>query len=305
LDWAGKAYGWTALGPLALLATAIVLGVLFVVVEMRTEEPIIPMRLFRNEIFAIGNLYTFISGVAMFGAIIFLPFYLQIVKGLTPTMSGLAMLPMVLGLLGSSIASGRAITRTGRYKIFPIAGAAIQVVALFFFSRLEVDTSFLQLGLIQLAFGIGLGCTMQTITTAVQNSVEFRDLGVATSATTFFRQMGGTIGAAAFGAILSNRLAVHLIDQLGPVAQGAQQQGAVDVNNIEAIQRLPDAIRIPVLHAFTNALDDLFLIAIPLVSVALLVSFFLKEVPLRTGRRTPADAAVADTGPAEALSAGL
>ena len=159
LDWAGKAYGWTALGPLALLATAIVLGVLFVVVEMRAEEPIIPMRLFRNEIFAIGNLYTFLSGVAMFGAIIFLPFYLQIVKGLTPTMSGLAMLPMVLGLLSSSIASGRAITRTGRYKIFPIAGAAVQVVALFFFSRLQVDTPFWQLGIIQLAFGIGLGCT--------------------------------------------------------------------------------------------------------------------------------------------------
>jgi EmrB/QacA subfamily drug resistance transporter len=305
LDWAGKAYGWTALGPLALLAAAIVMGVLFVVVELRADEPIIPMRLFRNDVFAIGNLYTFLSGVAMFGAIIFLPFYLQIVKGLSPTMSGLAMLPMVLGLLGSSIASGRAITRTGRYKIFPIAGAAIQVVALFFFSRLQVDTPFWQLGLMQLAFGIGLGCTMQTIVTAVQNSVEFRDLGVATSATTFFRQMGGTIGAAAFGAILSNRLAVHLIDQLGPAAESAQQQGSVDVNNIQAIQRLPEVVKVPVLHAFTSALDDLFLIAIPIVAVALVVAFFLKEVPLRTGRRAPADAALADKGPAEALSAGL
>jgi hypothetical protein len=117
--------------------------------------------------------------------------------------------------------------------------------------------------------------------------------------------MGGTIGAAAFGAILANRLAVHLIDQLGPAAQTMQQQGAVDVNNIEAIQQLPDAVRLPVLQAFTSALDDLFLIAIPIVSVALLVSFFLKEVPLRTGRRAPADAVIADKGPAEALSAGL
>lgn len=305
LDWAGKAYGWTALGPLALLAAAIVMGVLFVVVEMRHPEPILPMRLFRNEIFRIGSLYTFLSGVAMFGAIIFLPFYLQIVKGLTPTMSGLAMLPMVLGLLGSSIASGRAVSRTGRYKIFPVAGAAVQVVALFFFSRLQVETPFWQLGLIQLVFGIGLGCTMQTIVTAVQNSVEMRDLGVATSAATFFRQMGGTIGAAAFGAILSNRLAVHLIDQLGPAAASMQQQGGMDINNIQAIHQLPDAIRFPVLNAFTFALDDLFLIAIPIVGIAFLTALFLKEVPLRTGKRVPAEAAVADTGGAEALSAGL
>ncbi|MFT4039591.1 MAG: MDR family MFS transporter [Thermomicrobiales bacterium] len=305
LDWAGKAYGWTALGPLALLAAAIVMGVLFVVVEMRHPEPILPMRLFRNEIFRIGSLYTFLSGVAMFGAIIFLPFYLQIVKGLTPTMSGLAMLPMVLGLLGSSIISGRAVSRTGRYKIFPVAGAAVQVVALFFFSRLQVDTPFWQLGLIQLVFGIGLGCTMQTIVTAVQNSVEMRDLGVATSAATFFRQMGGTIGAAAFGAILSNRLAVHLIDQMGPAAEAMQQQGGMDINNIQAIHQLPDAVRFPVLNAFTFALDDLFLIAIPIVGVAFLTALFLKEVPLRTGKRIPAEVAVAETGGAEALSAGL
>lgn len=301
LDWAGKAYGWFSLTSLALLATAIVMAVLFVAVEQRAAEPIIPMRLFRNNVFAVGSLFAFLAGIAMFGTIIFLPFFLQIVMGMTPTMSGLAMLPMVLGMLTSSITSGRLVTSTGRYKIFPVLGAAILVVALFLFSRLRVDTPYWQLAVMQLTFGIGLGMTMQTIVTAVQNSVEFRDLGAATSSTTFFRSMGGTIGAAIFGAILANRLAVHLVDQLGPLAEQVQGSGAVNTNNVQAIQQLPDAIRLPVLYAFTNALDDVFLIGIPVVALAFVTALFLKELPLRTGKRAP----VGESAPNEALSAGL
>ena len=202
LDWAGKEYGWFAAGPLALLIAAVAMAVLFVIVEQRAAEPIIPLRLFRNAVFAVGNLYGFLAGVAMFGAIIFLPFYLQAVMGMSPTQSGLAMLPAVFGILTTSIISGRLITRTGRYKIFPILGAAILIIALLMLSRLQVGTPYWQLALFELAFGAGLGMTMQTIVTAVQNAVEYRDLGTATSATTFFRQMGGTIGAAVFGAIL-------------------------------------------------------------------------------------------------------
>src|SRR5215216_6304309 len=215
LDWAGKEFGWFAPGPLTLLITAVALTVLFVMVEQRAAEPIIPLRLFRNEVFAVGNLYGFLAGVAMFGAIIFLPFYLQAVMGMSPTQSGLAMLPAVFGILTTSIISGRLITHTGRYKIFPILGAAILIVALLMMSQLRVDTPYWQLALFELIFGAGLGMTMQTIVTAVQNAVEYRDLGTSTSATTFFRQMGGTIGAAVFGAILSNRLALHLSEQLG------------------------------------------------------------------------------------------
>lgn len=302
LDWAGKEYGWFAPGPLALLIAAIVLGVLFVVVEQRAVEPIIPLRLFRNQVFAVGNLYGFLAGIAMFGAIIFLPFYLQIVMGMSPTESGLAMLPAVLGILTTSIVSGRLITRTGRYKIYPIIGAATLVVALLLMSRLRVDTPYWELAIYMLLFGGGLGCTMQTIVTAVQNAVEFRDLGAATSATTFFRQMGGTIGAAVFGAILSNRLAAHLVEQLGPLAVSAMEGGGnFNPNNVEAIQSLPEPVKTSVLTAFTYALDDVFLIGVPVVAAALVVALFLKEVPLRTGARRP----VSEPAQAEALSAGL
>jgi EmrB/QacA subfamily drug resistance transporter len=301
LDWAGKEYGWFAPGSLALLAGAVVLGVLFVAAEHRAAEPIIPLRLFQNQVFAVGNIFGFLAGIAMFGAIIFLPFFLQIVMGMSPTESGLAMLPAVVGILTTSIVSGRLITRTGRYKIYPIIGAAVLVVALLMMSRLRVDTPYWELAIYMLAFGAGLGCTMQTIVTAVQNAVEFRDLGTATSATTFFRQMGGTIGAAVFGAILANRLAVHLVEQLGPIATTMEEGGALNVNNIEAIRALPEETKLPVLIAFTNALNDVFLVGVPVVALALVAALFLREVPLRTGARRPAGEPAA----AEALSTGL
>jgi EmrB/QacA subfamily drug resistance transporter len=306
LDWAGKDYGWFAPGPLALLVAAVALTILFVVVEQRAAEPIIPLRLFRNAVFRVGNLYGFLAGIAMFGAIIFLPFYLQAVMGMTPTESGLAMLPAVFGILTTSIISGRLITRTGRYKIFPILGAAILIVALLMLSRLQVGTPFWQLALFELAFGAGLGMTMQTIVTAVQNAVEYRDLGTSTSATTFFRQMGGTIGAAVFGAILANRLTVHLTEQLGAAAVAAQSNGSINTNNLQAIQALPEPIKTSVLTAFTRALDDVFLVGVPVVTLAFLVALFLKELPLRSMRRQSADAApLGESAPAEALSAGL
>src|SRR5215204_1681121 len=284
LDWAGKEYGWIAPVPLALLVTAVTLSVVFVIVEQRAAEPIIPLRLFQNSVFAIGNLYGFLAGIAMFGAIIFLPFYLQAVMGMSPTESGLAMLPAVFGILTTSIVSGRLITHTGRYKIFPILGAAILIVALLMMSRLQVGTPYWQLALFELAFGAGLGMTMQTIVTAVQNAVEYRDLGTSTSATTFFRQMGGTIGAAVFGAILANRLALHLTEQLGQAALAAQNNGAINTNDLQAIQTLPEPIKTSVLTAFTRALDDVFLVGVPVVALAFVVALFLKEVPLRTMR---------------------
>ena len=300
LDWAGPEMGWFAPAPLALLATALVMIVLFLLVERRAAEPIIPLRLFQNPVFAVGNLYGFLAGIAMFGAIIFLPLYLQVVMGMSPTESGLAMLPAVLGILTTSIISCRLITRTGRYKIFPVLGAAVLVVALLLMSRLEVDTPYWQLALYELAFGAGLGMTMQTIITAVQNAVEPRDLGSATGATTFFRQMGGTLGAAVFGAILASRLAFHLSEQLGGVGTAAQG-GAIDTNNLHAIRALPEPVKSGVLTAFTGALTDVFLVGVPVVALALVVALFLKELPLRTGaRRVPAE-----SPQAEALSAGL
>jgi MFS family permease len=212
----------------------------------------------------------------------------------------------VFGILTTSIVSGRLITHTGRYKIFPILGAAILIVALLMLSRLRIDTPYWEVALYELTFGAGLGMTMQTIITAVQNAVDHRDLGTSTSATTFFRQMGGTIGAAVFGAILANRLAHHLTEQLGPAAVAAQSSGSINTNDLQAIQALPEPIKTSVLTAFTYALDEVFLVGVPVVALAFVVALFLKEVPLRTMQRQSADAeSSGESAPAEALSAGL
>jgi MFS family permease len=255
-----------------------------VLIEARSVEPILPTRLFRNAVFSIGNAYGFLAGVAMFGGIIFLPVYLQAVKGMSPTASGLALLPAIVGIFSTSISSGQLITRTGRYKIFPIIGAVLLVFALYLLSGLTVDTPYWRVALYEYLFGLGLGLTLQTIITAVQNAVEFRDLGAATSSTTFFRQMGGSIGAAAFGAVLSSRLARYLSEGLAHAGGRPGTGGAgANANNVQAIHSLPEPVKGIVLHAFARAMDDVFLVAVPFVLVAFLVSLFLKELPLRTG----------------------
>jgi EmrB/QacA subfamily drug resistance transporter len=285
LDWRGNAYGWTEAGSLLLLAGALLLAGLFVLIERRAAEPIIPLRLFRNRVFSVGNAFAFLAGIAMFGTIIFLPVYLQAVKGFSPTQSGLALLPAIIGIFSTSITSGQLISRTGRYKIFPIIGAVVMTVAMVLLSRLDVDTPFWQVAVYEYLFGAGLGFTMQTIVTAVQNSVEYRDMGSATSSTTFFRQMGGSVGAAVFGAVLSSRLAHYLTEQL---AQAGIRPGAggprVDANNVQAIQQLAEPVKGVVLGAFTNALDDVFLVGVPFLVIAFLVALALKELPLRTAQ---------------------
>jgi EmrB/QacA subfamily drug resistance transporter len=284
LDWRGNSFGWTEAGALALLAGTAVLTAAFILIERRATEPIIPLRLFRNQVFSVGNSFAFLAGVAMFGTIIFLPVYLQTVKGFSPTQSGLALLPAIIGIFSTSITSGQLITRTGRYKIFPVIGAVIMTIGLLALSRLDVDTPFWQLAISEYLFGAGLGFTMQTIVTAVQNSVEHRDMGAATSSITFFRQMGGSVGAAVFGAVLSSRLAHYLSEQLAGagIQPGAGGVG-VEANDVQAIQQLAEPVRSIVLHAFTNALDDVFLVGVPFVAVAFVVALLLKEKPLRTG----------------------
>lgn len=301
LDWAGNDYGWLAPGPLALVLVAVALAVSFVFVERRAVEPIIPMRLFRNGVFTIGNIYGFLAGVAMFGAIIFLPLYLQTVQGMSPTASGLAMLPAVIGIFSTSIGSGLLIVRTGRYKVFPIAGAAVLIVALFLLGQLDSTTPYWQVAIYEFLFGAGLGLTMQTIVTAIQNAVQMRDMGAATSSTTFFRQIGGTIGAAVFGTVLSSRLATHLSDALAGMPSSGAGAPAVNINDVQAIQALSEPLKSAVLSSFAHALDDVFLAGIPFVVAALIVALFLKELPLRTGAKAP----VGEDTPVEALSVGV
>ena len=284
--WAGPQYGWGSSTGLTLLGAGLALAVLFVLVELRAAEPIIPMRLFRNSIFSVANLFGFTIGAAMFGAMIFLPVYLQVVDGMSPTRSGLAMLPMVVGIFTTSIAAGRRMSRTGRYKIYPILGASIVAVALVGLSTLDADTPYWYAGLAMFLMGLGLGFTMQVLVVVVQNSVDRSDMGTATASVAFFRQMGGSFGTALFGAILSSRLAVHLADAIRDVPAGTAPEavGNVDTlaNDVQAIQALPEPLRELVTGAFSSALHDMFLSAVPVVLVALAVAFFLKEVPLGT-----------------------
>ena len=284
LNWAGEHWGWSDMRALALVLAALILAVAFVMVELRVEEPIIPMQLFRNSIFTIANLYGFIMGLAMFGGIIFLPLYFQGVMGMSATRSGLAMVPMVAGILTMSITSGQLITKYGRYKIYPVVGALLVAAGMLLLSRLAVDTPYWQIAIYAFVFGGGLGLTMQTVVVAVQNAVPMRDMGVATSAVAFTRNLGGAVGTAIFGAVMNTRLASYMADALGgaPVPTGSSNP-EMAANNIQAMQQLDEPLKGIVLGAYTNALTDLFLLAVPIVIVAFVVSLFLKEIPLRSG----------------------
>jgi EmrB/QacA subfamily drug resistance transporter len=283
LNWRGPDHGWGEPLALVLAIASVALAALFVWIESRAAEPILPLHLFRNPIFRVGNAFGFLSGMVLFGTIIFLPLYLQAVKGYSPTMSGLALLPAVIGIFSTSITAGQLISRTGRYKIYPVLGGLILVFAMLGLTRLTAGTPYWEVGLAVYVWGAGIGLTMQTILTAVQNAVEYRDLGTATGAVTFFRQIGGAIGAAAFGAMLSSRLAVHLSAAFGGHAPSGV---ATDANDVQAIRHLPPALRDRVLDAFSSALDDVFLVGVPIVALAFLIALALKEIPLRSGAGT-------------------
>ncbi|MDQ4085175.1 MAG: MFS transporter [Actinomycetota bacterium] len=289
--WAGPDHGWFSGLGLSLLTAGVVLAGLFVVVESKVSEPIIPLELFRDSVFSFSIVYTFITGFAMFGAMIFIPMYLQVVDGMSPTVSGLAMLPMVVGIFSTSISAGRAMTRTGRYKAFPIMAAAIIVVGLFMLAALDVDAPYWQAALAMYVLGAGLGLQMQILVTVVQNAVDRRHMGSATSSVTFFRQMGGSFGTAVFGAIITTQVAAHLRDLLPSLPPG----GMPNTSDVQAIRALPPGVQEPVVHAFSLSMHDAFLSAVPVVLLALLVATMIKERPLttRAGAAEQAEAAAA------------
>ncbi len=288
LNWAGEHYGWTAPTALLLVGMAIAFTIAFILVEFRAEEPIIPMRLFRNPIFSVGNGFGFLIGFAMFGGAIYLPLYFQAVMGMSPTRSGLAMLPMVIGIFSMSIVSGQLITRTGKYKIYPIIGSVILAGALFLLSTIKMDTAYWVIAIYAYLFGTGLGLAMMTIVTPIQNAVEMRDMGVATSSTTFGRSLGGAIGVALFGAILSTRLS-HYIQEAFSGAAGAAGGTTINSNNVQSLQSLTGQERVLALTAYTHAITDIFLAAVPIILIALIVVCFMKEIPLRAHQLTVAD----------------
>ncbi len=268
-----SAWAWSSSRVIGLFVAAVVLGAVFLFVESRAAEPILPLRLFKKLTFSISNAATFVLGFAMFGSIIFVPLYLQIVKGASPTKSGLLMLPMMVGIIFTSIISGRMISKIGRYKWFPVAGTALMAAGLLAFTQLEVNTSLWLTFLYMLVVGIGLGSAMQPLVLAVQNDLEPRDMGAGTATSTFFRSLGGSVGVAALGAVLSNKL-VALNAGAKPGAP------AISINDPASIQRLPAAARTVIENVFTGALHPIFLTAglVTLVAVALSIAMPDKEL---------------------------
>jgi EmrB/QacA subfamily drug resistance transporter len=276
----GREAGWTSPEIISWLSIGLVLSATFIWWESRAVEPILPLRLFRNRIFSVSSGIGFAIGFAMFGAIVFLPVYLQIVRGVSPTQSGLELLPLMVGLLIASIVSGRRITTTGRYKRFPIAGTAITAVGLGLLSTLGADTPYWRTALFMLTLGVGIGLVMQVIVLAMQNSVEPSDMGVATSSATFFRSLGGTFGTALFGTVLANRLASELAQRL-PVGAMHGINPSQLTGSPQVIAALPHAVRGPVISSFVSALSTVFVSAVPIVLVAFALTWFLQEIKLR------------------------
>jgi EmrB/QacA subfamily drug resistance transporter len=303
--WGGNQYAWGSPTIVALGIVGVVLLLLFIWRETRAEEPILPLSLFRSSVFSIANAMGFAIGMAMFGAIIFIPLYLQLVYGASPTSSGLRLLPLMAGLLTAAILSGRWISRVGRYKAFPIAGTATLVVGMFLLSRLTVGTAPWLASAYMLVVGIGLGLVMQVLVLVVQNDVRPQEIGVATSTATFFRSVGGAFGVAIFGAIFASRLADEL--KLLPHAVTAKLGGGVHLNPEQA-KLLPPAVHTDFLHAFANSLHGVFLFGMALALVPFVLSWFLKEVPLRatlspTGDLATVEEAIGGGAPDERLAA--
>lgn len=273
--WGGVTYAWSSPEIIGLIGSTLVAAGLFIARERRAAEPIIPLNLFKNDIFVTSTLLSILSGIAMFAAILYIPQYQQIVRGNTPTESGLLMLPLVIGLLGASIISGRLISKTGKYRMFPIVGTLLLTFGLWLFSHVTLETSHVALSIWMLVLGAGLGMFMQVATLAVQNSTKKKDLGAATSTVTFFRSIGSSLGGAIFGTILTARLTHYVADAV---------PGSGDLGSKVAAMGpagLSPEIQQQVLEAYVHAFHDMFLIAIPFALAAFVVALFLREAPLR------------------------
>ncbi|MEQ4720236.1 MDR family MFS transporter [Nonomuraea sp. B19D2] len=286
LTLGGVEFEWNSLWTYFLAALSLLMLALAVVAERTARNPILPPRLFRNRTFVLTSLASLFVGMAMFGAMIYLPQYLQIVKGLSPTQSGLMTLPMVMALFLAGVISGKIVTRTGKWKIFPVAGLLIVAVGLFLLSKLHVDSSEWLIGFDVAVLGVGLGLSMQMLILAAQNGSELRDMASTTSGVSFFRSLGGAVGVAAFGAILTNRLKDEMADMLRAAHIALPAGGDVKLGSPGAIQHLPEPIKHIVLEAFTRGLETVFMVGVPIALIGFVATLFLKELPLR-GSSTP------------------
>ncbi|HEY5134437.1 MAG TPA: MDR family MFS transporter [Candidatus Nanopelagicales bacterium] len=280
--WGGHQYDWTSPQIIGLGVAGVLLGVWFVLHELRIDEPIVPMTLFSNKVFRVSSMIGFIVGFAMFGSIVYLSIYFQVVRGSTPTEAGLMLLPLMVGVLLTSVLSGQLITKLGRYKIFPIVGTGLAAIGLYLMSHMGVDSPYWFSALAMFVLGAGLGNVMQVLVLAVQNTVEPKLMGAATSGSTFFRSIGGSFGTAFFGAVWTARLAAELTG----VFPNAGAAGSDVTSSISNINALPPAVQEQVLGAFARAMDTTFLVAVPFMVVAFVLALILPEVRLRTHQDT-------------------
>ena len=277
-----------------MAVAAVTLLIAFIFWEQRTAEPILPLRLFNDRIFTVANLMAFLLGMVMFGAIIYLPVYFQLVKGLSATESGLLMLPMMGSLLVTSILGGQLVSRTGHYRVLVVVGSVSMVFGMWLFTHLGLDTTEVQAGLYMLPVGIGMGCVMQNLVLSVQNAVSRDDMGTATGAVNFFRSMGAAFGTALFGAVLTSRLN-DLLPRLVPAAKG-QRINASIVSAPVTVRTLPEPVQKGISEAFVLAVHAVFDVGVVVALVCLATSFFLRELPLRVSSHLGAE--LAESAPA-------
>jgi EmrB/QacA subfamily drug resistance transporter len=282
--WGGTKYAWRSPQIIGLGVLAVVALIAFLRVEARAAEPILPLHVFRNRNFTLVTSLSFLAGLAMFGAITFLPLYQQTVQGASPTISGLLLTPMMVGVMITSLIAGQITTRTGRYKALPILGAGGMAAGMYLLSLLGVNTSRVTSGLYMVVLGLGMGFLMQMTTLLAQNSVQPRDIGVASSSRLFFQQIGGSIGVSAFGAVFAQRLQ----EALTSVSPGVHLATGGGQFNPATVKTLPAAVRHDVFYAITHAIQGVFLWALPGMLLAFALAWFIKEVPLR-GRAPAAE----------------
>ncbi len=278
--WGGVTYAWGSVQIIGLAVVSVILLGAFIAVERRASEPLLPINLFSNRIFSLTSAIGFIVGFGMFGAIVYLPTFMQTVFGSSPTKSGLQLIPLMLGVVVFSILAGLLISHFGRYKIFPILGTLVMSIGMYLLSTLSPTTPTTKLYLFSFVLGVGLGGVMQVLVIAVQNAVPYQALGTATSAATFFRSIGGSFGVAVFGTIFNTRL-THLLPKYLPATALKHLQGNSIALSPAAIAKLPKPIHDGFVLSFSHALDTVFLVGVPVVVAAFILTLFLKEIPLR------------------------
>jgi EmrB/QacA subfamily drug resistance transporter len=303
--WGGTQYGWASPIIVTLALTSVVSVAAFVVWEHYAAEPILPPGLFRIGVFRTASTVSFLLSAVMFGAIIYLPLYLQLVDGVSIMVSGLLMIPLMLGVLGASVASGQIVTRTGRYKAMPIVGSILVVVGMWLLSHLGLHTSHLTMSLYVIVLGTGMGMTMQIMILATQNAVPADSIGTSTAAVTFFRSLGGAFGTSLFGAVFIAGLS-HWIPLLVPGAAAASihVNGSFSMSPAD-LHAFPPIVQHGILDSFVRSLHTVFLFGVPIAVVMFVVTLFLKQLPLRStsGLQRPSEdmaMAMGEVGSADA-----